>query len=260
MSATSSRFAAPTLAAALTLAGLTLTALAGCAPEAPPVAPPTEPTVAPTVEPTEEPTADPSADVLATITANVRAADGRTIGISMAVHAPLASTDAKAAALRSQLLEVCGAGNGIRPITEDYLRETGSTLVGITIDSSAPDLTFETPIELLFGSPYYAQAATGNGITPDTDGVACFSGFMWAQSGSVEGVADFENPNGAPDLGQWKTGLFGFFVKPSSGATIEACKATITELGMQQNIAGLPGWDTSRSGDGISCKIGYTGE
>ncbi len=255
MGVKASKFAAVSLAAVIAASGL-----AGCAEEATTVSPSSAPTVEPSSEPTEEPTEEPTADVLVNITANVRAADGRTIGVSMAVHAPLASTDSKAAALREKLLGVCGAGNGIRPITEEYLRDVGSTLLGISIASSAPDLTFETPIELLFGSPYYAQAATGGGITPDTDGVACFSGFMWAQSGTVEGVADFENPDGTPDLNQWKTGLYGFFVKPSSGATIEACKATITDLGLKENITNLPGWDTSRSGDGISCKIGYTGE
>ena len=234
--------------------------LVGCAQEAAPAPDVTTPSAEPSNEPTVEPSTESTADVLFVITANVRAADGRTVGVSMAAHAPLASTDSDVVKIRDKFLEVCGAGNGIRPITEEYLRSSGSTLMALTIGSTTPDLTFETPLELLFGSPYYAQAALGKGVSPISDGVPCFNGFSWASSGTVQGIADFENPEGKPDLNQWKTGLYGFFVKPSSGATIEACKVTITDLGMKENVTNLPGWDTNSAGDGISCRIGYKGD
>lgn len=249
------RFAAISVAAAMMVAGLT-----GCAQETATPAEPTAPVEEPSAEPTVEPSANADDDVLFIITANVRAADGRTIGVSLKAHTPVASTASSASKLVDKLISVCGAGNGIQPITEEYLRDAGSSLMSIDISANTPDLAFETPIELLFGSPYYAQAASGQGISPIADGVTCFNGFAWAKSGTVEGVADFENPDGQPDLNQWKTGMYGFFVRPSSGATIEACKVKITELGTKQNISETPGWNTSSAGDGVSCKIGYSGE
>lgn len=240
---------------AIAAAGLT-----GCAPEAsaPPTttAPSTEPTAAPSVEPSAEPTND----ILFTITANVRAVDGRTIGVSMSAHAAVASTDPQAADLRKKFIDVCAAGTGLQPITEQYLRDNGSTLMRISISSTVSDLTFRTPIDLYFGSPYFAQAAIGQGIAPEPEGPACFNGFAWAKSGTVLGIADFENSDGKPDLNQWRYGRFGFFVKPTSGATIEACKVVLTDVGMKTDLTGLKGWNPSSAGDGISCKIGYLGE
>lgn len=243
------------LGLAITISGLT-----GCAAETDSPPDTSTPTAAPTALPTEEPNEESVDDVLFTITANVRAADGRTIGISMTAHAPVESVDPDAAELRDQLIDVCGAGSGTQPITEQYLRENGSTLVKVSIASTAADLTFETPIDIIFGSPYYAQAAVGQGISPASNGVPCFNGFSWAKSGTVLGIGDFENPDAAPDLGQWTTGRYGFFVSPSSGATIEACRVAITDLAMKSNITSVPGWDPSSAGDGISCKIGYAGE
>ncbi|MEO6942611.1 MAG: hypothetical protein ABI238_01755 [Terrimesophilobacter sp.] len=206
------------------------------------------------------PSINPSADILFTITANVRAVDGRTIGVSMAAHAPLASTDPAAADLRTKFLSVCSAGTGAQPITDQYLSDNGSTLMGIDLASTAPGLAFATPINLFFGSPYFAQAAIGNGITPAPGGQTCFSGFSWSKSGEAHGVGDFENSDGVPDLNQWHFGRFGFSVDPSSGATIEACKVTITEAGMKNGTGAAPGWNPAGAGDGISCMIGYVGE
>ncbi|MEO7349457.1 MAG: hypothetical protein ABIW32_06340 [Terrimesophilobacter sp.] len=130
----------------------------------------------------------------------------------------------------------------------------------LAITATSPDLKFQAPIELLLGSPYFAQAAIGSGVTPIADGITCFSGFEWSKSGTVLGISDFENVDGVPDLEQWKTGMYGFYVKPNSGATIEACKATITELGMKANIGDVQGWNPNNAGDGVSCKIGYSGD
>lgn len=242
------------IAVAILVAGL-----AGCAAEPAPAPSDSGPaSVSPS--PSGEPEPDPNADILFTITANVRAVDGRTIGISMAAHAPIASTDPDAADLRAQFLSVCGAGNGAQPITEQYLEENGSTLMRVEFAANTPDLTFATPIELFFGSPYFAQSASGSGISADAGGQPCFYGFSWAKSGDARGVADFENSDGVPDLGQWQFGRYGFSVNPSSGATIEACKVTLTELGMKNNLTDAPGWDPTNAGDGISCSIGYVGE
>ncbi len=255
MGGTRSQFAAFSLALAFGVFGLT-----GCADGTTQPTDPGTPTVEPTTPPTDEPIDESSDDILFTITANVRAADGRTIGISMAAHAPLGSTDPAAAELRDNLIDVCGAGSGTQPITEEYLRDNGSSLVKISIASTTPDLTFESPIEMIFGSPYFAQAAIGSGISPIADGVTCFNGFEWTKSGTVLGIGDFENPDAAPDLKQWTTGRYGFFVKPNSGATIEACRVVITDVGMKANVTNIPGWDPASAGDGISCKIGYAGE
>lgn len=233
--------------------------LAGCAGNSGPE-PSEPPAVSESPTPSAEPTADPTADILFTITANVRAVDGRTVGISMAAHAPVASVDDAASALRAQFLSVCSAGTGAQPITEQYLADNGSTLLPITIASTAPDLAFATPIGLYFGSPYFAQAAIGNSVTPQPGGQTCFSGFSWAKSGDAHGVADFENSDGVPDPNQWKFGRYGFSVDPNSGSTIEACSVTITEVGMKNSIEDSPGWDPSSAGDGISCMIGYVGE
>ena len=208
--------------------------LAGCGGEPAP-APTASGPVSPSLTPSIGPTSDPTADVLFTITANVRAVDGRTVGVSMAAHAPLASTD-------------------------QYLSDNGSTLMGIDLNSTVPGLAFATPIDLFFGSPYFAQAAIGAGITPSPGGQTCFSGFSWSKSGEAHGIADFENSDGVPDLNQWHFGRFGFSVDPSSGATIEACKVTITDVGMKNGTTDAPGWDPTGAGDGISCMIGYVGE
>lgn len=234
--------------------------LAGCGgtPEPGPAASEPAPEDTPSAPPEEQP--DPNADLLFTITANVRAVDGRTIGISMAAHMPIASTDPEAADLRSEFLSVCGAGNGAQPIDETYLEENGSTLMKIEFASNSPGLTFASPIDLFFGSPYFAQSATGDGITPEPGGQPCFYGFAWATSGEAHGVADFENSDGVPDPGQWLFGRYGFSVAPDSGATIEACQVTMTELGQKNVPVDAPGWDPSSAGDGISCGIGYVGE
>jgi hypothetical protein len=248
------KFAGCSVAAFALIAGLT-----GCVGESAPQPSETTPaSESPT--PSAEPSADPNADVLFTITANVRAVDGRTIGISMAAHAPVGSTEDAAADIRAQFLSVCSAGNGSQPMTEQYLDENGSTLMRISIDSTTPDLTFASPIGLFFGSPYFAQSASGGGITPVSAGQICFNGFDWATSGTVRGVADFENSDGVPDLNQWQFGRYGFSVDPNSGATIEACKVTMTEVGMKSDLTQVPGWDPTQAGDGISCMIGYAGE
>lgn len=248
------RLAGTSVAAVMLVVGLT-----GCGGEATPE-PSDSGAVSESPSPSAEPTTDPNADVLFTITANVRAVDGRTIGISMAAHAPLASTDDAAADIRAQFLSVCGAGTGAQPITEQYLEENGSTLVRISLASTTPDLTFASPIQLFFGSPYFAQSASGAGITPSQGGQVCFNGFDWSKSGDARGVADFENSDGVPDFSQWHFGRYGFSVDPNSGATIEACKVTISEIGMKDNLSDAPGWDPTSAGDGISCTIGYVGE
>lgn len=234
--------------------------LAGCGGTAQPAPASTEPNVenTPSAPPAEQ--VDPNADVLFTITANVRAVDGRTIGISMAAHAPIASTDPDAAEIRQDLISECGAGNGAQPITAEYLAENGSTLVRLEFAANTPDLTFAAPIDLFFGNPYFATSATGAGITPEPGGQPCYYGFAWATSGEARGVANFENVDGVPDLNQWFYGHYGFSVNPSSGTTIEACKVTMTELGLKSGVDQVDGWDPSRAATGISCGIGYSGE
>ncbi len=202
---------------------------------------------------------DPMADVLFTITANVRAVDGRTIGISMAAHSPVDSTSSGAAGLRDKFVSVCSQSGGTQPIDESYLRDNGSTLMSIDFTSNAPDLTFASPIGLHFGSQYFAHAAIGDGITPQPGGQHCYYGFDWSKSGTAQGIADFENPDGIPDINQWVYGFYGFSIDPSSGATIEACRVTLTDL-VGNTLDSVQGWDPSLAGDGVSCVIGYQGE
>lgn|GEM_PF-1213269 len=233
--------------------------LSGCSPESAPEPTASAPeTEAP--EPSAEPSVDPNADALFTITANVRAVDGRTIGITMIAHAPVAGSDDAAADIRAQFLSVCGAGNGAQPIDEQYLIDNGSTLLRISLSSTTPDLTFASPIQLFFGSPYFAQSASGSGIDPVPGGQVCFNGFDWSKSGEARGVAGFENSDGIPDFTQWHFGRYGFSVDPNAGATIEACRVTLSDLALADDLSGAPGWDPSSAGDGISCLIGYVGE
>ncbi|MBX3068363.1 MAG: hypothetical protein KF867_07945 [Cryobacterium sp.] len=237
----------------------TLCVLSACAGTKAPEGKPTGlPTQAPTETKTPEP--DPMADVLFTITANVRAADGRTIGISMAAHTPLDSTNSKAADLRTKFISVCADSSGSQPIDENYLRDNGSTLMKIELTSSAPNLTFAAPVLLHFGSQYYAHAAVGDGVAPEPGGNHCYYGYDWVKSGTAVGIADFENPDGIPDPKQWTFGFYGFSVDPSSGATIEACRVNLTDLTSSYQLADIPGWDPALAGDGISCVIGYQGE
>ncbi len=234
--------------------------LSGCGGTAEPAPASTEPTIEDTPSAPPDEQVDPSADVLFTITANVRAVDGRTIGISMAAHAPIASTDPDAAEIREEFLGVCGAGNGAQPMTAEYLADNGSTLMRLEFSSNAPDLTFAAPIDLFFGSPYFATSAVGDGITPEPGGQPCYYGFAWATSGEARGVADFENADGVPDVNQWFYGHYGFAINPSSGATIEACKVTMTEVGLKTGVDKIHGWDPSLAATGVSCGIGYSGE
>ncbi|MEO7349458.1 MAG: hypothetical protein ABIW32_06345 [Terrimesophilobacter sp.] len=99
------RLAALSCAAIVVFSGL-----AGCAGAATPTPDSSTPAAEPTTEPTVAPPTDTTKDILFVITANVRAADGRTIGISMSAHAPVASTESEASDLRNSLIDVCGAG------------------------------------------------------------------------------------------------------------------------------------------------------
>ena len=207
--------------------------------------------------PAEQPSTE---DVLFIITANVRAVGGRTVGISMTAHEPIPSTDKSATTLRDDFLSVCAAGNGSQPIDEAYLANQGSTLMKVDLSTNTPDQNFAEPLLLFFGSPYFAQAVVGSGVIPMPGGQTCFSGFEWTTSGSIHGIADFENAEGVPDLGQWRYGNYGFTVSSDSGATIEACKVTITDIGMKAGIDQVPGWDPSAAGTGVACGIGYSGE
>jgi hypothetical protein len=219
-----------------------------------------EPSAPPSTEPSTQPQPDPQRDVLFTITANVRSVDGSTVGISMAAHSPVASTDPEAVDLKNEFLSVCGAGNGTQAIDDQYLADQGSTLLLVEFSTDSPGLEFAAPLDLFFGSPYFAQAASGDGIEPGPGGPTCFYGFRWTTSGSARGIANFENPDGQPDLTQWQYGHYGFTVSPDSGATIEACNVTISETGMKSGIDQVSGWDPSRAATGISCGIGYSGE
>lgn len=234
--------------------------LAGCGGTAAPAPAPSDLPVSGSPSPSAEPEPDANADLLFLITANVRAVDGRTVGISMAAHEPIASTDPNATDLRNEFLGTCGAGNGAQPFDEQYLETNGSTLMLVELSTNTPDQEFVQPLDLFFGSPYFAQAAAGPGIQPGPGGQTCFFGFLWTRSGDVRGIADFENSDGTPDLKQWQYGHYGFTVAPDSGATIEACKVTITDRGLKSGIDQVEGWDPSLAATGISCGIGYSGE
>ena len=162
--------------------------------------------------------------------------------------------------LKNEFLGVCGAGNGTQPIDDQYLAEQGSTLLLVELSTDSPGQEFAAPLDLFFGSPYFAQAASGDGIEPGPGGPTCFYGFRWTTSGAARGIADFENPDGQPDLTQWQYGHYGFTLSPDSGATIEACKVTLSETGMKSGIDQVSGWDPSMAATGISCGIGYSGE
>lgn len=234
--------------------------LAGCGGSAAPDPAPSDTPADTSPSPSAQPATNPNADLLFTITANVRAVDGRTIGISMAAHEPVASTDPAATDLRNEFLGTCGAGNGAQPFDERYLETNGSTLMLIELSTNTPGQKFVQPLDLFFGSPYFAQAATGAGIQPEPGGQTCFFGYLWTTSGDARGIADFENSDGVPNVKQWQYGHYGFTVTPDSGATIEACKVTITDRGLKSGIDQIEGWDPSLAATGISCGIGYSGE
>ena len=246
------------IAAAISVVG-TAIVLTGCGAQV--VAPrPSESAAPPSASATPSAAPSPELDVLFTITANVRAVDGRTVGISMTAHPSIASTDPKATDLRNEFLGVCGAGNGAQPIDAQYLADQGSTLMLVELSTNTPDQKFAAPLDLFFGSPYFAQSATGDGISAYPGGQTCYSGFVWSRSGDARGVADFENPDGTPDVAQWRYGHYGFTLAQDSGATIEACRVTITDVGKKYNLDEVSGWDSAQVSTGISCGIGYSGE
>ena len=212
-------------------------------------------TPTPTLQPSASASAAPK-DVLFTIAANVRGKDGSTIAILLTAHKPLTYSDRDAKPLVNEFVAACGAGLGGRPLTADTLAANGSILLSIDLTSSVNGKPFIYPLDVTFGSPYYGQSARGKGITPADPTQPCYRGYKWRTSGSGHAVADFESGNPGPDVTLWRSALYGFSVPFDSGATIEACKVTLTDLAKAGDLASTPGWDPTVAGTGISCEIG----
>ena len=236
--------------------------LAGCTPGS--TAPP-EPSVPPIdVVEAPSPSATPQdvTDVLFTISANVRDTNGGRIGITMAAHALVAHDDPKVSDLKDEFLAACGSDAGGPPITEQAMADGGSALMRVDLTSTTDKRTFAAPLDLYLGSQYFPQTVIGDGIIAPAGQYACHGDglYAWGDSGTAHGIADFQSGSPTPDLDKWRYGHYGFTVPLQSGTTIEACAVTITELGQQASLKGIPGWDTSQPASGTSCGIGYIGE
>lgn len=230
--------------------------LAGCGAASAPKATHTQ-----TTTPSATASATPKAsDVLFTVAANVRAVDGSTIGILLTAHTPLPYSNPAVKPYESSYLTACGDGKGGIPRDSAFLATNGSIMLPVDIAASAGGKTFVSPVGITLGSPYFGATATGKTLVPTDAGSPCYSGYQWVTSGPVRAVADFESGIPGPDLKLWRYGLYGFGVAAGSNATIEACKITVTPLGVADDVASVAGWDTTAPQSGLACVIGYSGE
>jgi hypothetical protein len=239
------------LCAALVLAGCAATSTAK------PSAAPTAPAPTPAA-PSPTPTVEDTSDVLFTISANARATDGSTVGLLLTAHAPLASDDPKAQALRTDFLAGCPTDAYGTPLTEKTLADTGSALMALTLSSNRPGQTLLAPIQLFLGGPYTTQTVSGPGIVAPSEG--CTGVFTWTKSGDAKALVNFQSNASIPDTTMWRYAHYGFVVAPESGATIESCEVNITTLGADAGLKDIHGWDPSTAATGVSCGIGYSGE
>lgn len=231
--------------------------LAGCSAESLIAARPSStPTAAPA--PQVSATTAPS-DALFTISANVRSKTGSTIAIRLTAHKPIAYSNSKVKGFQSDFLKACGAGVGGNPVTADSLAANGAVLLPIDLASSVTGVPFVFPIDLALGSPYFGQMATGRGITAADPTLDCYGGYRWSTSGTAHAIAEFESGNPGPDLSLWRFAFYGFTVPVDSGATIEACKISLSDAATKA-VEGVEGWNPNAGGSGVACGIGYAGE
>lgn len=236
--------------ASVVLAGCSSTSLVAAHPS-PSISVDAGPTVSP-------PPAGPS-DVLFTVAANVRSKTGATIAIQLTAHKPLAYSNSKVKPFEADFLKACGAGVGGNPVTTETMAANGSILLPIDLASSVAGKPFVYPIDLSLGSPYFGQAVSGKGVVAADPTQACYGGYRWTTSGTAHALADFESGNPGPDLDLWRFAFYGFTVPVDSGATIEACKVTLSDFATT-TVEGVDGWDPNALASGIACGIGYAGE
>ncbi len=229
---------------------------AGPAPSETPAASPSEP------QPSE---AQEDDDTVFTVDAKVRAVDGTTMEVSLAGHAPVASTDPAADSLTSDFVERCGALGGTSPedpaipVSEDTLAEAGSSLMLLEFTATPDGHTFFAPLDLGLGSQYAPKVAFGESAQAVSTNESCIGLYQVTGSGTTTAITQYTNPSGTPDLTQWVSGYYGFSVPVDSGASIESCAASVADAGAA-DTADAPGWDQGTLVSGVSCGIGYIGE
>ena len=252
----------PVIVAALSLVAAAL--LAGCSSTpAPEPSADSMSSAAPSAEQSLPP-AEPDTELFR-VEAKARAVDGTTMDIALIGHQPVPATDADAEELAEDFLSACEESGGLSVtqagavVTERSLAQFGSSLMRIDYSATPDDQTLFAPIEVIVGIDNLARIGTGDALQLLQETDTCLNRYLLVESGAGAFIANFETGSADPDPTQWTFGSYGFTVPVDSGATLESCAVTISDLGASE-LAGVPGWPSGEVGTGISCGTGFTGE
>ena len=202
-------------------------------------------------------------DVLFTVTAGTTDDVGTPVTVTLTAHAPQSWDAPGRAAVKDDFLSLCGAlGGGSvwdpeATASDATLGAYGSTLMVIDVVSTPAGLSLE-PIDLLAGSFYYQQVASGD-VTPVTEIEGCTAGNRLTQTGTVRAITDYESGSAAGDLDQWIAGSYGFTATFGTSTTFTSCDVELTPLFATYDLGEIEGWDAAQATD-TACWIGYQGE
>ncbi len=244
------------------LVALMLSGCAGGQATSPTEAPPSS--AAPSPEDPVEEDVEPDT-VLFTVDAAARAVDGTTLALSLIGYQPIVSTDPESSELRDEFLTACLDAGGASiseagtQVSEQSLAEHGSSLMRIEYSATPEGEPLVAPVQAIVGIENFALVGDGEGLQSVGSTETCLNRYQLTESGSGGFVANYETGTSDADPTQWVFGSYGFTVPVDSGATLESCVVTITELG-REDIGATEGWQDGAVGTGISCGTGYQGE
>ena len=208
---------------------------------------------------------DDAESELFTVSAKARASDGTTLDLVLTGYLPLASTGAAAEDLRNDFLGECADAGGMslfdtgRAVSEQTLTEFGSSLMRIDYSVSPEGHTLTSLVDVIAGIDNFPVVATGDSLELVQSTDTCLNRYVLTGSGAGSFIANFQTGEVNPDVQQWRFGSYGFTVESDSGATLESCDVTVSELG-RADLGDVPGWPDGAVGTGISCGTGFTGE
>lgn len=224
-------------------------------PEAPPK--PLETVIA------DEPKPEAPSDVLFTVTATTADDMGAPVTLTMTGHAPQHWDAPGREAVKNDFVDLCTALGGGSVMDESAtlgdasLEMFGSTLMVIDTVSTPAGHNLE-PIDLLAGSAYYQQVASGD-VVAITEVPHCIAGNQLVTTGAVHGITNYETGKSEGDLAQWLTGSYGFAATFGTSTTFTSCSYELTPLAATFDLTLWPGWDAAESTES-HCWIGYQGE
>lgn len=207
---------------------------------------------------------DPESELF-TVSARARASDGTSLDLMLTGYLPLASTDAAAEDLRDDYIAECAGAGGMSlfdtatPVSEQTLTDFGSALMRIDYSVSPERHTLTSLVDVVAGIDNFPVVAVGDSLELVQSTDTCLNRYVLTGSGTGSFIANFETGEVNPDVQQWRFGSYGFTVAADSGATLETCDVTVSELG-RQDLGDVSGWPDGAVGTGISCGTGFTGE